>query len=188
MIGPPIHSHRWQNFTEQTLEPEILVPVHGEMRHMREQARVGKKSGIPANIVQKNGDIVRLAPGEPGTIAQIEAGRLVLDGDIITPANGDSVTTRRRLSMEGLVIVVLARGVSPVVEAIGLPLDEDLSEFVAEAQQDILAAIGKLRGRDATDPVAVQEAARLAARRAARRWSGKNPQVRVIMPGLTQAE
>ena len=170
------------------LKPEILVPVHGEMRHMREQARVGKSCGIPANIVQKNGDIVRLAPGEPGTIAQIEAGRLVLDGDIITPANGDSVTTRRRLSIEGLVIVVLARGVSPVVEAIGLPLDEDLSEFVAEAQQDIFAAIGKLRGRDATDPVAVQEAARLAARRAARRWSGKNPQVRVIMPGLTQAE
>ncbi len=170
------------------LKPEILVPVHGEMRHMREQARLGKDCGIPAGVVQKNGDIVRLAPGSPGKLAEVLNGRLVLDGDIIAPADGESVTTRRRMSFEGIVIVVLARGESPVIEAIGLPLDEDMPDFIEETQQDILKAIGKLRGRDASDPAAVHEATRLAARRAARRWSGKNPQVRVIMPGLGKAE
>ncbi len=170
------------------LRPEVLVPVHGELRHMREQARVGKDSGIPSNVVQRNGDIVRLAPGEPGKIAEVLNGRLVLDGDIITPADGEAVNMRRRLSFEGLVVVVLARGVTPVVEAIGIPLDEDMPEFVEETQEDILKAIGKLKGRDATDPAAVHEAARLAARRSARRWSGKNPQVRVIMPGLERAD
>ncbi|BDI61215.1 ribonuclease J [Qipengyuania nanhaisediminis] len=166
------------------LQPEILVPVHGEMRHMREQARLGKASGIRANIVQKNGDIVRLAPGEPGKIAEIGSGRLVLDGDLITPADGEAVNTRRRLAHEGLVVVVLARGEQPLIEAIGLPLDEDLPEFLEETREDILSAIRKLKGRDASDPAAVHEATRLAARRAARRWSGKNPQVRVLMPGL----
>lgn len=170
------------------LKPEILVPVHGEMRHMREQARLGKACGIPAGVVQKNGDIVRLAPGSPGKLAEVLNGRLVLDGDIIVPADGESVTTRRRMSFEGIVIVVLARGESPVIEAIGLPLDEDMPDFIEETQQDILNAIGKLRGRDASDPAAVHEATRLAARRAARRWSGKNPQVRVIMPGLGKPE
>ena len=170
------------------LKPEILVPVHGEMRHMREQARLGKACGIPAGVVQKNGDIVRLAPGSPGKLTEVLNGRLVLDGDIIAPADGESVTTRRRMSFEGIVIVVLARGESPVIEAIGLPLDEDTPDFIEETQQDILNAIGKLRGRDASDPAAVHEATRLAARRAARRWSGKNPQVRVIMPGLGKAE
>lgn len=170
------------------LKPEILVPVHGEMRHMREQARLGHSCGIPANIVQKNGDIVRLAPGEPGKIAEVLNGRLVLDGDIISPADGEAVNMRRRMSFEGLVVVVLARGVHPVVEAIGLPLDEDMPEFLEETEADILKAIGKLKGHAATDPAAVHEAARLAARRAARRWSGKNPQVRVIMPGLVRAD
>ena len=170
------------------IKPEILVPVHGEMRHMLEQARLGKVNYIPSNIVQKNGDIVRLAPGDPGKIAEVINGRLVLDGDIIAPADGEAVNMRRRMSFEGIVIVVLARGVSPVVEAIGLPLDEDLPEFVEEAEADILEAIRKLKGKDATDPAAVHEAARLAARRAARRWSGKNPQVRVIMPGLQRAD
>jgi len=43
-------------------------------------------------------------------------------------------------------------------------------------------ALRRLRGRDAKDPAARQEATRLAARRAANRWSGKKPQVQVVMP------
>lgn len=166
------------------LKPEVLVPVHGEMRHMQEQARLGKECGIAHNVVQSNGDIVRLAPGAPGKLAEVRNGRLVLDGDIIAPADGQAVAMRRRISFEGLMVVVLARGEAPLIEAIGLPLDEDMPDFVAETREDILKAIGRLKGRDASDPSAVHEAARLAARRAARRWSGKNPQVRVLMPGL----
>ncbi len=165
------------------LKPEILVPVHGEIRHMAEQARVGKASGIPSQVVQKNGDLVRLAPGKPGKIAEVRAGRLVLDGDIIAPADGEAITMRRRIAGEGVLVVVLARGSRPVIEAIGLPLDEDLPEFLEEAAEDVLKAIGKLKGRDAKDEATIREAARLAARRAAQRWSGKRPQVRVVMPG-----
>ncbi|MEM6826931.1 MAG: ribonuclease J [Pseudomonadota bacterium] len=168
------------------LRPETLVPVHGEIRHMREQARLGASCQIPNNILQKNGEIVKLAPGTPGVIAPVVSGRLVLDGDIIAPGDGEAVNSRRRLAHEGLVVVVLARGSVPIIEAIGLPLDEDLPDFIEETQEDILKAIGKLRGQDAKAPGAVHEAARLAARRAARRWSGKNPQVRVIMPGAAQ--
>ncbi len=164
------------------LRPEILVPVHGERRHMVEQAKVGKASGIPKCVVQGNGDLVRLAPGAPGVVAQVRAGRLVLDGDIIAPANGEAMTLRRRIAQDGVVVVVLAKGQPPLVEAIGLPLDEDLPEFIAEAQSDIMLALQQLKGRDGRDPVAVHEAARLAARRAAQRWSGKRPQVRVLMP------
>ncbi len=165
------------------LRPEILVPVHGEMRHMQEQGRLGKECQIPHSVVQGNGDIVKLAPGKPSRIAQVHSGRLVLDGDIISPANGEAITMRRRIAGEGAMVVVLARGEQPFIEAFGLPLEEDMPEFIEETQSDILKAIGKLKGRDARDPTAVHEAARLAARRAARRWSGKSPQVRVVMPG-----
>lgn len=163
------------------LRPEILVPVHGEIRHMQEQARFGKSRGIPHNIYQANGDIVRLAPGTPGKLAQVRTGRLVLDGDIIVPADGDSIVMRRRLAHNGLVMVVLdARG-RPQVEALGLPLDEDYLSFVEEAQSDIVDALRKLRGKDAGSREAIIEAARLAARRAATRWSGKKPQVKVML-------
>jgi len=169
------------------IRPEVLVPVHGEVRHMQEQARLGATCQIPHNVFQKNGEIVKLAPGAPGVIAPVVTGRLVLDGDIIAPANGEAVNTRRRVAHEGLLIVVLSRGTAPLIEPIGLPLDEDMPDFITETQDDVLTAIGKLRGKDANHPAAVHEAARLAARRAARRWSGKNPQVRVIMPAARPA-
>ncbi len=165
------------------LQPEILVPVHGEMRHMQEQGRVGRSSGIPQAIVQKNGDIIRLAPGKPEKLAEVHTGRLVLDGDIIVPANGDAVTMRRRLSRDGLLIVVLDGQGGVEIDAVGLPLDEDYPDFVAEAQADVVEALMKLRKGRKDDPAAIHEAARLAARRAAQRWSGKKPQTRVIMLG-----
>ncbi len=165
------------------LRPEILVPVHGEVRHMQEQARLGRASGIAHSVFQKNGDIVRLAPGAPGKIAEVRTGRLVLDGDIIVPADGDAITMRRRLSRDGLLIVVLDQSGGVHVEGIGLPLDEDYGDFVEEAEADVLKAINALKGRRREEREAVLEAARLAARRAAQRWSGKKPQTRVIIAG-----
>ena len=165
------------------LRPQILVPVHGEMRHMAEQGRLGKASGIPQTVVQGNGDLVRLAPGRPGKVAEVRSGRLVLDGDIIAPADGDAIVMRRRIAREGVVIVVVGPKGGVFVEGVGLPLDEDYAAFVLEAERDVADALGKLRGPAARDRESLVEAARLAARRAAGRWSGKRPQVRVILPG-----
>ena len=166
------------------IRPDILVPVHGEMRHMQEQGRLGKECAIPDQVVQQNGDLVRLAPGAPGKIAEVKAGRLVLDGDLIIPADGEAIAMRRRIMREGVLIVALDGDLNPRIDSLGLPLDEDDNDFVAEATRDITAAIGKLRGGDRRDETSVHEATRLAARRAAQRWSGKRPQVRVIVPNL----
>ncbi|KPM25360.1 RNA-metabolising metallo-beta-lactamase [Citromicrobium sp. RCC1885] len=164
------------------LQPEVLVPVHGEIRHMQEQARLGLAEGIPHAVFQKNGDIVSLAPGEPGKIGRVPTGRLVLDGDLIVPADGSAVTERRRLSRDGVLVVVVTGRDDVTIRALGLPLDEDFPDFVAEATRDVKEALRRLRGRDAKDAGARQEAARLAARRAANRWSGKRPQVQVVIP------
>lgn len=166
------------------LRPRILVPVHGEVRHMREQGRLGQANGIAAIIDQQNGDLVRLAPGRPGKIAAVGAGRLVLDGDIIGLANGAAITTRRRLAQHGLVTVALAdwraQAVRPAVAAVGLPLVEDEAAFLAEATSDVATALSRLGRGERADRAAVHEAARLAARRASRRWCGKNPEVQVL--------
>jgi ribonuclease J len=151
------------------------------MRHMQEQARLGLARGIPRALVQKNGDVVRLAPGEPGKLAQVRAGRLVLDGDVIVPADGETIVTRRGLARDGILVVVLDGNRRPQIHGYGLPLDEDYAEFVDEAERDVSEALRRLKGAKARDRAEVIEAARLAARRAAQRWSGKKPQTRVIL-------
>ncbi len=162
------------------IRPEILMPVHGEIRHMREQVALGKACGIPQQVFQKNGDLVRLAPGVPGKFAEVQNGRLILDGDIISPADGEAIVMRRRLAQNGLVVVALGDKNRVRISAIGLPLVEDYDDFISEAQADVVTALGKLNGAG-RDREAVVEAARLAARRAATRWCGKKPQVKVML-------
>ena len=162
------------------IRPEILMPVHGEVRHMREQARLGLASGIPHAVFQQNGDLVRLAPGKPGKFDEVRAGRLVLDGDMIVPADGDAVVMRRRLSYAGVVSVAVGVGGDVQVAAVGLPLETDLDAFLAEARADVEKAVAAAKKARA-DADKRREAARLAARRAAARWTGKKPQVIVMM-------
>ena len=169
------------------IRPEMLVPVHGELRHMAGQARVGQAAGIPRTIVQKNGDLIRLAPNGPHKLGEEVNGRLVLDGEVIAPADGAAMVARRKLADNGLVTVALAvsrdgKLASQVeVAALGIPLEDDLADFVAEAQIDVADAVAGLKGDKKRDRRAVAEAVRLAGRRAAQRWSGKKPVVQVLL-------
>ncbi|HQS68627.1 MULTISPECIES: ribonuclease J [unclassified Novosphingobium] len=169
------------------IRPEILVPVHGEIRHMAEQAQLGLDEGIPKAILQKNGDLIRLAPNGPKKLSEERAGRLVLDGDIIAPADGEGVVARRKLSQNGLITAALAVRRDGVlaseveIAAIGIPLDEDMEAFVAEAKVEVAETLRNLKGDRKRDRTAVAEAVRLSVRRTGQRWSGKKPVVQVML-------
>lgn len=169
------------------IRPEILVPVHGEIRHMAEQAQLGLDEGVPRAILQKNGDLIRLAPDGPKKISEERTGRLVLDGDIIAPADGEGVVARRKLSQNGLITAALAVRRDGVlasdveIASIGIPLDEDMEAFVADAKVEAAEAVRGLKGDRKHDRVAVAEAVRLAVRRTGQRWSGKKPVVQVLL-------
>lgn len=165
------------------IRPEILVPVHGEIRHMAEQARFGRAEGIGKAIVQKNGDVVRLAPNGPEIVRHERTGRLVLDGDVILPADGLTMSERRRIAGRGLIAVAVAfdakgqlRG-SPVVSMAGVPLEEDRDGFVDEA----ISVAAEAARRGGRDPEKLREAIRLAVRRCATSWTGKKPVVNVSL-------
>ena len=164
------------------IRPEILVPVHGEMRHMREQARFAIMEGVPAAIVQRNGDLLRLAPEGPEKIGEERTGRLVLDGDVILPADGTTINERRKIANNGLIAVALPidgdgrMAGKPQVRLLGVPVEEDRDDFLADAGDAAEKAYEPTR-----DVEKVREAVRLAVRRCATLWTGKKPIVEVMM-------
>jgi len=170
------------------IRPEILVPVHGELRHMAEQARFGHANGIKRTIVQKNGDVVRLAPEGPEKLTEVQAGRLVLDGDVILPADGLTMNDRRKLMVQGHISVGFAltgKGQMTGTADIrmkGVPVEEDQEAFLEEVHE---ALIGALRSASRkADIEAIRETARLAVRRVATEWTGKKPVVDVTIVQL----
>jgi ribonuclease J len=167
------------------IRPELLIPVHGERRHMLEQARLGLASGIPQALVQVNGDLIRLAPGEPKKIGEERVGRLVLDGDVILPADGTTINERRRLAFQGVIavsLVIRANGTlaaNPIVRAVGVPVEEDRDDFLRDAAATAAKAVEPRR-----DEEQLRENVRLAVRRCATLWTGKKPTVEVMVTRL----
>ncbi|MBB4838982.1 ribonuclease J [Sphingomonas kyeonggiensis] len=165
------------------IRPEIVVPVHGEVRHMYEQARFALEQGVPQSIRQVNGDIIRLAPGKPEKIGEAPVGRLVLDGDIILPADGTTINERRRVALYGQISAAVAirngkLAGEPQIRLQGIPVEEDREDFIAEASDAAREAVKK-DGKG--DLEKLRESVRLAVRRAAVRYTGKKPVVDVLI-------
>ena len=165
------------------IRPEILIPVHGEIRHMKEQARFGKAHGIAHAVFQQNGDVVRLAPGKPKILGQERTGRLVVDGDVIIAADGKTLNERRKIAYNGVITVAVALNDKgklsgdPILRLIGVPLEEDEEDFLDEICDQISAKFPKPVG----ELNKFSEDIRLLVRRAATEWTGKKPVVTVLV-------
>ncbi|MCP9308351.1 ribonuclease J [Zymomonas mobilis] len=164
------------------IRPEMLIPVHGELRHMAEQARLGLATGIPRSLVQGNGDLIRLAPKGPAFVSHENTGRLLLDGDVILSANGPTIGERRKMAINGLISVGLAvdkhnhlKG-HPTISLHGVPIEADRIEFIEDASRAAIKAVHE--GHKSEERM--REAVRLAVRRRAHHWTGKKPIVDVV--------
>ncbi len=165
------------------IRPEILIPVHGEARHLHEHRRFALEQGVPKAFVQENGELIRLAPNGPAKVGHEQVGRLILDGDVILAADGATMNQRRKLSVNGIISVAVAvdgqdrvRG-NPQLRLQGIPVEEDREAFVAEAC-DAAAAAARSNGGGEEK---LREAIRLAVRRCAADWTGKKPLVDVLL-------
>jgi ribonuclease J len=164
------------------VKPKILVPVHGEALHLSEHAAIGRRLGIPNIVNCRNGDLVQIAPGSPGIIDKLPAGRVYKDGVVLVNAESRTIADRRRLSFVGMVTVALAvteKGVlaaDPEVELLGIPeLGKTgllLADVALDAVHDTVESLPKPKRRD---PDALAEAVRRAVRSALAEQWGKKP-------------
>ncbi|MFQ5439666.1 MAG: ribonuclease J, partial [Paracoccaceae bacterium] len=63
----------------ELLQPGMVIPMHGEHRHLSEHAALAQANGF-ASVVAPNGTLVDLSGPEPEIAGNIETGRLYLDG------------------------------------------------------------------------------------------------------------
>jgi ribonuclease J len=165
--------------------PEISVPTHGERRHLLEHAAFARDLQVPQQVTPRNGDMVRLAPGRAAIIDEVPAGRLYVDGGMVTAENGDALRERRHAATNGVIAVsVVMDGKNkivsgPQVRALGLPsepdypLDDILDDLADEAEQ----ALNRLKGDDRDLDETVESAMSRAVKKASQRIWGRRPVV-----------
>ena len=171
------------------LRPAAVVPIHGELMHLRHHAAFAKSCGVAAVEVVENGDMLRLAPGAPAVVDHVLNGRLVLDGGRLRPFASRALRERRRLARDGALVVTLVMGggsrlaALPQVSALGL-LDEGDGDDRAAVAEAVRAAVDNLPPVVREDDEAVREAARLSARRWVERRIGRKPPTEVHLVRL----
>ena len=172
------------------MQPQIMVPMHGEHRHLRAHANLAKAKGIQS-VVAVNGMVINLSGNAPTVEEFVETGRTYIDGSVQIGALDGVVRDRIRMSLNGHVTVsVILDDDGPLgepwCEIKGLPeigssraglaevLEEDLNQFMMRAGRKTLRDDKKLE----------DELYRIA-RQSAQSEIGKKPEVTVVISRLS---
>jgi ribonuclease J len=161
------------------VRPQIAGPVHGEMRHMAEHARLAKSMQVPQAVVVQNGQMLRLAPGRAEIVDEVPSGRVFLDGRIRVHEGEGFARARRAMGFAGLIAITLILdqkgriAADPAIFFEGIPdaVHVPVREAVAETARRYNTRSGKEQD--------LAENVRRAARRAAADAWGKKPVTRV---------
>ena len=119
------------------VRPKALMPIHGEYRMLAAHAKLGREAGIPAAgiVIAENGSVVELTPRGVGIVGSIAAGVTFVDGLGVGDVQDVALRDRRRLSEDGVLIVVTTVALSdggeiapPELIARGFGENEELLE------------------------------------------------------------
>lgn len=173
------------------LKPKIAVPMHGEMRHLAEHAKLARAAGIKEVLVAINGEAVVLAPGRPSIVDEVPVGRIYRDGNLLINAEDMCIRERRKLAYVGIIVVslVLARNGTmlddPEVVMEGIPSERpgggSMDDMVLDVVEGTIASIPPGRRKDVE---VVREAVRRAVRASVDQVWGKKSVVRVMVSQL----
>jgi ribonuclease J len=175
---------------QELLRPRMIVPMHGEHRHLSAHAALAAERGIPAAIAP-NGTMIDLTGDAPRIAEHVETGRVYLDGSVLIGALDGVIRDRIRMAIRGHLAVSLMideRG-RPFggawVDASGLPDNpkmRDGLEGAIEAELD--RSLARARRAELDDDEALQELVQRTCARIANDAIGKKPVVTVMISRL----
>lgn len=170
--------------------PDMLIPMHGEHRHLTEHVRIATESGIAA-AVAPNGTMLDLSGDVPEVAEYVETGRVYLDGTAMIGALDGVVRDRIRMALNGhvLVTLILDEGDEPMgepwVEIMGLPpVGRGERQLAETLEADLAQVIDRLGRKILRDDDKLEEELRRVVRQISVEEIGKKPEVTVVISRL----
>ncbi|SMH29293.1 ribonuclease J [Maritimibacter sp. HL-12] len=171
------------------VNPEFVIPMHGEHRHLREHARLAEANGR-ISLVVVNGAVCDLTGARPHIVEHVEAERVYLDGDILIGSLDGVVRDRIRLALNGHVIVnVILEGDEPLgepwVETMGLPETGKSRAALAEVlEEDLGQFLMRAKAKTLRDDAALEDELQRITKKTTQDEIGKKPEVTVVVSRL----
>lgn len=172
---------------QDIVDPQIVVPMHGEHRHLRAHVKLAEMRGR-AGVLAVNGMMIDLSGNAPKVIEYVETGRTYLDGSVQIGALDGIVRDRIRMALNGHVLVTL------ILDEQDEPLGEPWCEIMGLAEtgrskgalveileEDLSQFLGRADAKTLRDDSALEEALRRIVRKTGQDEIGKKPEVSVVI-------
>ncbi|MFP3852897.1 MAG: ribonuclease J [Anaerolineales bacterium] len=130
----------------QMVKPKYLVPVHGELRMLKQHAELAKEIGFPEDriAVVENGQVIEFKDGEMTIGERVPGGYVFVDGSGIGDVGPMVIREREALARDGFVTVQLHLDPSngglqedPVIHSKGFVFIHESKDLLEEAKQII---------------------------------------------------
>ena len=143
------------------LRPKALMPVHGEFRMLAAHAKLGREAGVPANaiVMAENGSVIELSREGVREGERIESGVTFVDGLSVGDLSDVALRDRRRLSEDGVLIIVAtvngdASSARPELIARGFP---ETGPVLEEMRDEAARVLHELLQNDTAEIKLIQE-------------------------------
>lgn len=172
------------------IQPQILIPVHGEHRMLHEHAKLAIARGMQSMVVP-NGSVVDLSGDAPVLVDEVETGRVYLDGSRMIGAMDGVVRDRIRMAIGGHVFVTLILDEEddllgdPWAEIVGLRPTGKGGQLLNEIIEEELAQYLERAGaKTMADDDKLNDGLRRVVRQVTMEEIGKKPEVTIVVSRL----
>ena len=92
------------------VKPKYSIPVHGEYKHLRAQAKIAESLGISKEniLIISSGDVLELSEEKASIIGKVPVGGILVDGLGVGDVGSVVLRDRQHLAEDGILIVVMA--------------------------------------------------------------------------------
>jgi ribonuclease J len=172
------------------MRPKMIIPMHGEHRHLREHVKIAEAKGIASEVVT-NGMITDITGDRPYVVEYIETGRVYLDGSRLIGAMDGVIRDRIRMALNGHVLatIIIDEGGAPLgdpwVEVMGLAeLGRGNRPLVDTVEADLATWLDRASAKVIADDAKLDEDIRRVIRQSCENEIDKKPEVTVVISRL----
>ena len=136
------------------INPKYLIPVHGELRHLKQHAVLAEESEFPTEnvLVIENGEVIEFEGGKLEIKDRIPGNYVFVDGSRVGEIGPSVVREREQLAQDGVVLIslVLDRNgklhEEPEIISRGFVYKHDDDDIIEETRQKIVGVVENTKG------------------------------------------
>ena len=136
------------------VKPKFFIPIHGELRHLKQHALIAEEAGIPREhiTVIENGQVVELSQDKIQISDRIPGGYVFVDGARVGEVGPSVVREREALAKDGIMVISLNLDKNgrlredPEIITRGFVYKHNAEDIIESTRQQIIKTIENAKG------------------------------------------